>query len=102
MLTLNREAAMRREKNAADRVPYGAHVSPHVVRTAFGDYLQTLRLGGAAFESNDDAVLNNWHERLNVLWRNIAAPNVALWIHVIRRPRLRRRTPGQVSRANWR
>src|SRR5882672_2687327 len=85
MLTLNREAAMRREKNAADRVPYGAHVSPHVVRTAFGDYLQTLRLGGAAFESNDDAVLNNWHERLNVLWRNIAAPNVALWIHVIRR-----------------
>jgi len=56
-----------------------------VVRTEFGDYLQTLRLGGAAFESNDDAVLNNWHERLNVLWRNIAAPNVALWIHVIRR-----------------
>jgi type IV secretion system protein VirB4 len=55
------------------------------VRTAFGDYLQTLRLGCAPFESNDDAVLNNWHERLNVLWRNIATPNVALWIHVIRR-----------------
>ncbi|HWX81637.1 MAG TPA: hypothetical protein VNZ02_16155, partial [Steroidobacteraceae bacterium] len=24
-------------------------------------------------------------ERLNVLWRNIAAPNVALWTHLIRR-----------------
>jgi type IV secretion system protein VirB4 len=33
----------------------------------FGDYLQVFRLGGASFESNDDAELNNWHERLNVL-----------------------------------
>jgi type IV secretion system protein VirB4 len=29
--------------------------------------------------------LNNWHERLNVLWRNIGSPNVALWTQVIRR-----------------
>ncbi len=61
------------------------HVTPCVVRTAFGDYLQAFRLGGASFESADDAQLNNWHERLNVLWRNIASPNVALWTHVIRR-----------------
>ena len=45
--------------------------------------MQTLRLGGASFESADDADLNNWHERLNVTWRNIASPNVALWMHVI-------------------
>jgi type IV secretion system protein VirB4 len=70
---------------AADRVPYAAHVGPHVVRTTFGDYLQTFRLGGAGFETNDDGELNNWHERLNVLWRNIASPTVALWTHVIRR-----------------
>src|ERR1700738_166914 len=85
MLKHNRATALRREFTAADRIPYTAHVAPTVVRTTFGDYLQVFRLGGASFESNDDAELNNWHERLNVLWRNIAAPSVALWTQVIRR-----------------
>jgi type IV secretion system protein VirB4 len=80
-----RTAAARREIRAADRIPYAAHVAPAVIRTVFGDYLQVFRLGGASFESNDDEELNNWHERLNVLWRNIASPNVALWSHVVRR-----------------
>jgi type IV secretion system protein VirB4 len=78
-------AALRREFATADRIPYTAHVAPTVVRTAFCDYLQVLRLGGASFESNDDEELNNWHERLNVLWRNVGSPNVALWTQVIRR-----------------
>jgi type IV secretion system protein VirB4 len=37
------------------------------------------------FETTDEPKLNNWHERLNVLWRNLASPHVALWTHVIRR-----------------
>jgi type IV secretion system protein VirB4 len=82
---VNRSAAVRREFIAAERVPYAAHVAPTVVRTTFGDYLQAFRLGGAAFETRDAEELNNWHERLNVLWRNIAGPSVALWFHVIRR-----------------
>ena len=76
--------ALRREAMAADRIPYGAHVAPRVIRTTFGDYLQAFRLGGADFETRDDEELNNWHERLNVLWRNIAAPGVSLWTHVVR------------------
>jgi type IV secretion system protein VirB4 len=83
--TLKRAAAMRREFTTSDRIPYTAHVSPTVVRTTFGDYLQVFRLGGASFESSDDDELNNWHERLNVLWRNVASPSVALWTQVIRR-----------------
>ena len=47
--------------------------------------MQAYRLAGASFESADDEELNNWHERLNVTWRNLAGPNVALWTHVIRR-----------------
>ena len=39
----------------------------------------------ALMKSNDDEELNNWHERLNVLWRNVGSPNVALWTQVIRR-----------------
>ncbi len=85
MRTLKRAAALRREISAADRIPYAAHVAPSIVRTVYGDYIQAFRLGGASFESSDDGELNNWHERLNVLWRNIAGPNVALWTHVIRR-----------------
>ena len=85
MPMLKHSAAIQREFAAAERIPYTAHVAPAVVKTVFGDYLQVFRLGGASFESNDDEELNNWHERLNVLWRNIASPNVALWTQVIRR-----------------
>ena len=80
-----RTTALKRERPAARRIPYTAHVTPHIVRTEVGDYVQVFRLSGASFESADDEVLNNWHERLNVLWRNIATPNVALWVHIVRR-----------------
>lgn len=86
MLSATRELAMRREPAAAERIPYAAHVADGVVKTSLGDYLQAFRLGGASFESADDEQLNAWHERLNVLWRNLASPNIALWTHVIRRP----------------
>ena len=85
-------------------------MAPEVVKTRAGDYLQVVRLAGASFESADDEQLNAWHERLNVLWRNIAGPGLAIWTHLVRRPqsasmrpdfrrRLRRRTHGRLSRA---
>ncbi|MEO8467749.1 MAG: VirB4 family type IV secretion/conjugal transfer ATPase [Gammaproteobacteria bacterium] len=82
---MKRATALRRELPTAFRIPYRAHVSPHVVRTDAGDYVQVFKLDGASFETADDDVLNNWHERVNVLWRSIAAANVALWTHVVRR-----------------
>jgi type IV secretion system protein VirB4 len=84
MSSLPRQA-LRREATPAERVPYLAHVSPEVISTRFGDYVQVFRVGGASFECADDETLNAWHERLNVLWRNIASPQVAIWTHVIRR-----------------
>ncbi len=82
---LMRARALRREATAELRLPYEVQLTEQVLRTSSLDYLQVFRLGGASFESIDDEQLNNWHERLNVLWRNIAAPGVALWSHVIRR-----------------
>ncbi len=82
---MKRQAALQRELPASARIPYRLHVSPHLVRTEAGDYVQVFKLAGASFESVDDDVLNNWHERLNVLWRNIASANTALWVHVVRR-----------------
>jgi type IV secretion system protein VirB4 len=75
----------RRELIAARHVPYTAFVAPDVLRTGAGDYVQTLRIGGLAFEAADDEAVNAWHERLNALWRNLASPHVALWVHVLRR-----------------
>ena len=86
MSAAGRAVALQRERNAAEHIPYAAHVAERVVATVAGDYLQVFRLGGASFESADDDQLNNWHERLNVLWRNLASPHVALWTHLIRRP----------------
>lgn len=80
-----RGAAIRRESMAAERIPCCAHVAAGVVKTTYGDYLQVLRLGGASFESADIEQINSWHDRLNVLWRNVSSPNVALWVHTIRR-----------------
>jgi type IV secretion system protein VirB4 len=80
-----RDALIRRELSAERQIPYTAHVSEHLVRTRWGDYVQVFRLGGVSFMSADDEQLNNWHERLAIAWRNIASPNVALWTHVIRR-----------------
>jgi type IV secretion system protein VirB4 len=77
---------LRRERLAAEHIPYTAHVSETVVKTRLGDYVQAFRLGGASFECADDEQLNNWHERLNILWRNLASPHVALWTHLIRHP----------------
>jgi type IV secretion system protein VirB4 len=76
---------MRHELTADRHIPYTAHVSPEVIKTAFGDYLQVFRLAGASFESADIDQLNVWHEKLNVLWRNVAAPGISLWSHIIRR-----------------
>ena len=87
--------AVPREPTAAHHIPYSAHVSETVVKTFAGDYVQAFRLAGVSFESADDETLNNWHERLNVTWRNIASPNLALWTYVVRR---RERTvPGAYS-----
>jgi type IV secretion system protein VirB4 len=80
-----RLSRLRRELSAAEQIPYTAHVTASVVRTAAGDLVQAFRLTGGSFECADDSELNNWHERLNVLWRNIASPNVALWVHLVRR-----------------
>jgi type IV secretion system protein VirB4 len=78
-------ARVRHELTLASQIPYTAQVSEHVVRTRAGHYVQVLQLGGVSFECSDDADINAWHERLNVLWRNLASPQVAVWTHLIRR-----------------
>lgn len=77
---------VRRDVAASERIPYDAQLTPTVVHTASGEYVQIIRLRGLPFESADDESLNMAHTRLNGLWRNLASPQVAVWSHVIRRP----------------
>ena len=82
---MRRATALRRELPTAFRIPYRVHVSPMSCGRMPANTSQVFKLDGASFETADDEVLNNWHERLNVLWRGVAAPNVALWTYVVRR-----------------
>ena len=77
--------ALRLEESTAAFIPYSSQVTRSVVKLANGDYIQTLRLQGAAHESADVLDLNVWHDQLNGFLRNIASPNVAVWSHVVRR-----------------
>lgn len=76
---------LAREFAASRHIPYSVHVTDWLIRTDNGDYVFVMKLAGCAFETADDVALNQWHERLNVLWRNIASPQLALWTHLIRR-----------------
>ncbi|HTC50757.1 MAG TPA: VirB4 family type IV secretion/conjugal transfer ATPase [Steroidobacteraceae bacterium] len=94
-MALSSAARIRREWHTSSHVPYLSHVSENIISTRAGDYAQVFRLGGLGFETADDARLNNWHERLNVLWRNLASPHVALWTHVVRHRELIMAVPAE-------
>jgi type IV secretion system protein VirB4 len=67
------------------QIPYRAHISPTVLVTGAGDFVQVWRVSGLSFECADDAEINSAHERLNSWLRNIASPEVSIWTHIIRR-----------------
>jgi len=73
------------EVDTADFIPYSSHVTRNIIKLDSGDYVQILRLQGAAHESADIQDINLWHGQLNNFMRNIASPQVAVWSHVVRR-----------------
>ncbi|CAG0944364.1 partial Type IV secretion system protein virB4, partial [Anaerolineae bacterium] len=77
--------ALKNEESTAAFIPYASHVTKSVVKLANGDYIQTIRMQGAAHESADVQDINSWHDQLNGFMRNIASPNLAVWSHVVRR-----------------
>lgn len=77
-------SAVPRERSLASLLPYSAHVTARLVRTHAGDYLQSWRLAGFAFDCADAAEIAARHQRLNGWLRNVASPSLALWSHVIR------------------
>ena len=77
--------ALKNEVETADFIPYSSHVTRNIIKLDSGDYIQILRLQGAAHESADIQDINIWHDQFNNFMRNIASPHVAVWSHVVRR-----------------
>lgn len=76
---------VKSEETTASFIPYSSHVTQNAVKLASGDYIQTIRVQGAAHESADVQDINAWHDQLNGFMRNISSPHVAVWSHVVRR-----------------
>lgn len=82
---LKKSRLMENELASSVNIPFAAHVSKKTIKNHTGDYLRVFRLEGIAHESADDEDINVWHEQLNILLRNLATTNLALWTHVVRR-----------------
>lgn len=82
MLLKNHHRILK-EEPAADNIPYRNHVTETIIKT-YNGYVMVFKLSGVGFENADDDQLNNWHERLNVFYRNIAKPNISIWQTVVR------------------
>lgn len=78
-------SAFNKEIPVSAFIPYSSQVTKSIVKLASGDYIQTIRMQGAAHESADIDDINSWHDQLNNFMQQIASPNVALWSHVVRR-----------------
>src|SRR3546814_4679963 len=78
---------LRQEAEPGRYLPYVRHVTSEVIALDSGDLMMMFRLEGLAFETADPIHLNDWHEKLNGTWRNIADDRLALWTHIVRRDR---------------
>ena len=78
-------AQARAENPLARFVPFSSLVSPYDVITRGGDYLRTWRLAGVPFECADASLINERHEAMCRLLRNLAGGQWALWTHRVRR-----------------
>ncbi len=82
-MQLKNHKAIINDESAAVHIPYTSHVTEQIVKT-YNGYVMAFKLSGIGFENADDDQLNNWHERLNVFYRNISKPNISIWQSVVR------------------
>jgi len=74
----------------ATHITLSSHVSPTVVKTTGGDYLLVWRLEGLPFVGREEWEIEHRHSTFNRMLQTLRAPdypNVAFWVHDIRRRR---------------
>lgn len=80
-----RHAVLVREAEARGALPYARHVNERVVALDSQALMLCFQLDGASFETADVRDLNDWHAKLNGVWRNLADDRLAIWHHLVRR-----------------
>lgn len=75
---------LRHEIEPTRFLPYARHIDTHVIALDNRDLMTMFRLDGISFETADPADLNDWHEKLNGVLRNIADERLAIWTHIVR------------------
>ena len=76
--------AFKNETPGSIHIPYCTHVTPGVIKTKEGDYLQIIKLEGLPFETADNVDINGWHNSRNQMLMNISDPQISLWTTIIR------------------
>ena len=74
----------RRETTPAKFLPYARHINDDMVVLDSGDIMLTFELQGRAFETADVRDLNDWHTKLNGMFRNLHDERLSIWTHLIR------------------
>ena len=74
----------QREATPAKFLPYARHINDDMVALDSGDIMLTLELQGRAFETADVRDLNDWHTKLNGMFRNLHDVRLSIWTHLIR------------------
>lgn len=78
-------AEVRVEVPIADYLPFGTHITDHIVSLNSGDYLRTWKIGGISFETADSFDIWVRHNGFNQFVRSLGTGQVALWSHKLRR-----------------
>lgn len=78
-------ATARMETGVAEFIPYSAHITPNVITTKNGDLVTIFRLRGRAPATAGRKAVRAWADQIAAWVRVIAAPNLAIWTHTIRR-----------------
>ena len=76
---------MSARRSLQHAVPYGAHIAPRVVSLRGGGYVIGWRLSGVPGDIVAEAEAVVRHASLNLLYRSVAAPSIALYHHAFRR-----------------
>lgn len=80
----NAAAALGREREGDELVPYVGHISPEALLLTDSRVMGMFHLAGVPFETADEGDLNALHQQFNVLLRNIASDRLALYLHLVR------------------
>ena len=65
-------------------LPYARHLRDDVIVLDSGSLMVMFELEGRPFETSDPRELNDWHEKLNAVWRNLHDERLSVWTHLIR------------------